>query len=200
MNIRQITKADVPKIVRTMVDSFLQEDLYVYFVQDEQRRICFLEKFMLFRLKFGMKYGTVLVTDDCQGVAVFLPPERQMKPLDLILLGGAGALMKCSAEERKRIMDFNTYSDQAQNACIAVPHWHLSPICVSKDYQGKGYGGALLMYGFAHVVCGNAPCFLETQSNSNEQFYLKRGFETQTKSTVPNSSIPHITMIRSAGV
>lgn len=194
--IRLITKQDVPKVVRTMADSFQQEDLYTYFLPDEGQRAAFLEKFMLFRLKFGMKYGTVLVTDDCQGVAVFLPPENKMKPKDLLLLGGASAMMSCDKEARQRIMNFNNYADEACAACIQAPHWHISPICVSPAFQGKGYGSALMAYGNEHVITPGTPCFLETQSAKNEGFYIKFGFVKQSSTTVPNSTLPHITMVR----
>lgn len=195
MTIRPIEKGDVPKAVRTMADSFQDEALYVYFIPDAQRRARFLERFMRFRLKFGMKYGTVLVTDDCAGVAVFLPPGNRMKPADLLLLGGMAALLRCSAPERKRIMAFNDYADRVCADCIRTPHWHLSPICVAPQSQGKGYGGALLAQGLETVAAG-APCFLETQSEKNEGFYARYGFVTRAAAPIPGSAIPHIAMVK----
>lgn len=142
-----------------------------------------------------MKYGTVLVTDDCQGVALFIPPKAEMKPKDLIFLGGAAAMMKCSGEDRDRIMAFNNYADQVFADSVTVPHWRISPICVSTKFQGKGYGSALLKKGLETVV-KNDPCFLETQSKDNEGYYAKFGFTTVSDSVIPGTGIPHIAMVK----
>ena len=46
--------------VSTMVRAFANDGLYRYFIPEDGNRGRFLEKFMTFRLRYGLKYGTVL--------------------------------------------------------------------------------------------------------------------------------------------
>lgn len=195
MKIRSLSKNDISKVVETMVSGFSNDDLYKYFIPDDHERKKFLKQFMKFRLKFGEKNGEAYVTDDCNGIAIWITPYHEMAPKDLIFLGGFTALLKCRPEERKRIMDFNNYSSKIMKSCIQQPYWHLSPICVSHDFQGKGYGKALLTYGLNRIEEDSKQCFLETQSLKNKIIYEKYKFKCISSTQVEGTNINHFGMI-----
>lgn len=57
------------------------------------------------------------------------------------------------------------------------PHWHLGPIAVLPDSQGKGVGTAM-MTAFCDMVDGDGiAAYLETDKDVNVGFYKKFGFE-----------------------
>lgn len=182
-----------------MADALEKDPLYGCFIPDEEKRKAFLNGFMTFRVKYGRRAGKVFVTDDCMGVAIWLRPGRKMSPLDVLLCGGFGAMKACSKEERDRLMGFNDYADKVGEEHCSGPCWHLSPICVAPESQGKGRGTALLEHGFAFMAKEDPkPCYLETQTERNRDFYAKRGFRTVVETTVPATDIPHFGMVREA--
>ncbi|WP_042276475.1 GNAT family N-acetyltransferase [[Clostridium] dakarense] len=195
MRIRPISQDDIPKVVETMVSSFMKDELYSYFIAENDKREKVLRLFMKFRLKFGIKNGIVKVTDDCNGVAIWISPNAKMKPTDLIFLGGITALLTCNSNERKRILSFNNYSEQIVETCVQQPYWYLSPICVSEEFQGKGYGKSLILDGLKDINLSEAPCFLETQSDKNKSIYEKFKFECVSATNVPEAYIMNYGMI-----
>lgn len=200
MVLRPIQKEDRPQVLETMCAAFQDDVLYACFFPDAERRRRFLKRFMAFRLKFGIQNGVVTVTDDCAGVAIWLRPGTVMKPADLILKGGLGALLlHGNSEERKRVISFNNWTEQIQKQVISAPFWHLSPICVLPSAQGCGLGGELMRTGLVMVSESGFPCYLETQSESNKTFYEHFGFVCEDESPVPNATLSSYAMQRKEG-
>lgn len=191
-------KRDINTITELMCNSFKEDPLYTYFVPECEARLKFLRDFMKFRLKYGMKYGEVYVTKDCKGVVIWLPPNCEMKFKDVVMLGGFTAMLKCGSKAMKRIMDFNNYADKITGEVISDPHWHISPIAVSPEYQGRGYAKELILHKLSQIDQKCQLCSLETQSEKNETIYKKYGFETASITNIPDTQIRHIAMIRSA--
>lgn len=194
MEIRSFAPQDFDAVVSTMTEAFAEDALYRYFVEDKAQRQRFLTKFMAFRLRYGLAFGTVLVTDDCQGVAIWLAPGHAMTPWDLLRFGGMKAMMSCSKESRKRLMGFNNFADERMAAAAPARRWHLSPICVAPACQRKGYGQALVVRGQELMGSEGSPCCLETQSEGAVKFYEACGFRTLSRDTVPGSELSHTVM------
>ena len=169
--VRSFAKNDTDRVVSAMAGAFADDALYRYFIPEDEARERFLKKFMAFRLRYGLKYGTVLVADEGAGVAVFLAPGHQMGPKDLLLCGGLSAMLPCTKAQRERIMGFNDFAGAIAAPAAEQPCWHLSPICVEPGSQGKGLGKALVVHGLAQIQAVSQPCYLETQSEKNAAFY-----------------------------
>ena len=56
-------------------------------------------------------------------------------------------------------------------------HWHLGPVGVLPTHQGKGIGTKLLSRFCQEVDACLSPAYLETDSDKNERFYKRFGFE-----------------------
>ena len=147
--IRAFQKSDTEKVVSVMSDAFADDALYRYFVEDEAERKAFLKPFMAFRLRYGRKYGKVLVSGGGEGMAVFLAPGHQMSRADLLLCGGLAAMLPRTKAQRESIMGFNSFADELAAKAVKQPCWHLSPICVAPDSQIKGVGKALVARGLS---------------------------------------------------
>ena len=186
---------DRARVVSTMSKAFADDDLYRYFIPEDGVRERFLRGFMAFRLRYGLKYGTVLVAGEGAGVAVFLAPGHQMSPKDLLLCGGLRAMLPCTKAQRERIMGFNSFADAMAARWAEKPCWHLSPICVEPPSQGKGIGKALVSYGLAQMQPSGQPCYLETQSEKNAEFYRACGFRTISRTPVPGTGMEHWGML-----
>lgn len=191
-DIRAFQKSDTARVVSTMAAAFANDALYRYFIPEDAARQSFLKTFMAFRLRYGLKYGTVLVANEGEGVAIFLASGHQMNPTDLLLCGGLRAMLPCTKEERDRIMGFNSFADELAAKAVQQPCWHLSPICVTPAAQGKGVGKALMTQGLSQL---RQPCYLETQSSQNVPFYESCGFREIFHTPVPGTDMSHWGML-----
>jgi ribosomal protein S18 acetylase RimI-like enzyme len=64
------------------------------------------------------------------------------------------------------------------------PHWHIGPIGVHPEHQGRGVGQALI-HSFLQTVDGQRrPAFLETDVDRNVSLYEKFGFEVTSRQLV----------------
>ena len=57
------------------------------------------------------------------------------------------------------------------------PHWYLVAVARCAECQGQGLGSALVEVGTSRADEAGVPCYLETGTQSNIDFYTKRGFE-----------------------
>ncbi|HMT04460.1 MAG TPA: GNAT family N-acetyltransferase [Solirubrobacterales bacterium] len=57
------------------------------------------------------------------------------------------------------------------------PHWYLSVLSVSPEFQHQGYGSRLLKPGLQAADRDGLGCWLETQRESNIPFYARFGFQ-----------------------
>lgn len=193
--VRPFEKNDTDRVVSAMAGAFADDALYRYFIPEDEARERFLRKFMAFRLRYGLKYGTVLVAGGGAGAAIFLAPGHQMGPKDLLLYGGLSAMLPCTKAQRERIMGFNDFADAIAAPAAERPCWHLSPICVEPSSQGKGLGKALVAYGLAQIQAVSQPCYLETQSEKNVAFYQACGFRVVSRTPVPGTGLDHWGML-----
>lgn len=195
MTIREYRPEDFDKVLAVMCDAFSKDRLYEYFIEDPAQRQKFLNTFMRFRLKFGVKKGKVFVTDDVEGAIILIKPNQSMSMVDLIRYGGMKAMLSCSSAQRKRIMAFNTFADAQAAQHMKQPYWHISPMCVSSQKQGQGYGSALLDHGLHFITSEPYPCYLETQDPKNILFYQAHGFQALSDVPVPDSDLRNYSML-----
>lgn len=78
---------------------------------------------------------------------------------------------------------------------ISQPFWHLSPIAVYPECQGKGYGSELLKSSMEMIKNENGSCYIETQSEKNCEFYKKFGFVLKGKTPLEGSEIVNYSMV-----
>jgi predicted N-acetyltransferase YhbS len=63
-------------------------------------------------------------------------------------------------------------------------HWHLGPVSVERDLQGKGAGSALLKAFCDRTDSAGVLAYLETYKSENLRLYERFGFEAVTEDDV----------------
>ena len=79
---------------------------------------------------------------------------------------------------------------------LKQPHWHLGPVAVDVDMQGRGIGSALMKEYCSRIDRLHVAGYLETDKPANVTFYERFGFETIGSAQVLN--VPNWFMKRSA--
>jgi ribosomal protein S18 acetylase RimI-like enzyme len=64
------------------------------------------------------------------------------------------------------------------------PHWHIDPIGVSPEMQGKGIGSKLLTFFCDYIDKDNAAAYHETDMEQNVRLYKKFGYEVVDTETI----------------
>lgn len=193
MKIRKMEKQEFKQVLDTMISGFFDDPVYEYLFPDGKKRKRFLYRFLKMRLKYSMRYGEISVTDDLKGLCIWLPPHDMMTVKDMIRFGAIGIFLMCNAKEKDKLFDMISFMSQVSDGVIEQPYWYLSPICVAKEYQRRGYGKALLEYSIEKYA-NRGTLFLETQSEKNRMIYEKYGFSLLKQAMILNTKIPHFMM------
>ncbi len=109
--------------MQTLVAAFRDDPLYAYFISDPDKRVEFLKRFMLFRLRYGMKYGQVYCLPDAKGICIWLPPEASMSFWDVVSLGGFGAMVRQGSKVMNTVMSYNKSCDELIQTHAPGRHW-----------------------------------------------------------------------------
>lgn len=64
------------------------------------------------------------------------------------------------------------------------PHWHIGPIGVRPQLQGRGVGKALLKMFLTRIDDVGSPAFLETDVDRNVEFYETLGFAVTSREDI----------------
>jgi len=126
-----------------------------------------------FWLAGALRLGAVRVTQNCEAVAVWYPPDgwidtaaelSELAHLAVDLLGDhAGTFLAgCALLEKNH---------------PRAPHYYLSLLGVHDRQRGKGIGQALLAENMAHIESLGLPVYLESTNRVNAGFYRSFGFE-----------------------
>lgn len=67
---------------------------------------------------------------------------------------------------------------------LPEPHWHLGPVGIERELQGRGIGSLLLRHFCALVDAERQAAWLETDKEVNVPFYRKFGFEVVAEEPV----------------
>lgn len=196
MTIRPLEKYETDAAAQTLAAAFAQDPLYQYFVEDVEKRHRFLERFMKFRIRYGLKKGMVLTTDDLKGVAICTPPQAVMSFGDVVMQGGFSAMASAGKQTMDRLMAFNKLDEEWQKEYVPGSHWSIGPLGVEPKKQGQGYGAALLKRILEHLDKNNASGVLLTQTRNNEALYQKYGFGTVHTQQMGKTEIENILMLR----
>ncbi len=83
-------------------------------------------------------------------------------------------LMSCGVRGTGRLLaQFGAWSKRD----LKEPHWHLGPVGIERELQGRGIGSRLLRAFCDHMDAEHSAAWLETDKARNVTFYKKFGFE-----------------------
>jgi ribosomal protein S18 acetylase RimI-like enzyme len=160
----------------TLADAFHDDPLLHILAPDERRRAQVGRWFFGVTVDYGMRWGRVWVAEDVAAVAVWLPPGSTWLARRSLRVGMAAFPLRVGVRPMLRVMRTAPALERLHRS-VAEPHWYLMAIGTRASRQGVGLGGALLAAGTSRADADGVPCYLETSTEQNVEFYARRGFE-----------------------
>lgn len=161
----------------TLTEAFWDDPLLQIVAPDERKRRTSAPWFMGRFVEYGLRWGEVWGNDDASAVAVWLPPESGAMTMGRMLWVGIGALpLKVGVGGSVRFLKAMSAAEPFHKT-VRGPHWYLVAIGTRRVRQGQGLGSALVEVGTSRADAAGVPCYLETGTQGNVDFYAKRGFE-----------------------
>ena len=189
----KIQKIDLNNAVNVLTDAFSEESMWKEVFNDEVKNRVLTEVMV----RFCLKYGNVLSTsENLEGVMAITPHDKDMTALRVIRSGGFFLSMKIANESKKLKVLSNTI-EEAKKSLDLDPYIHLLIMGVSREFQGKGFGGKLIRAVIEKSETERKPIYLETQKEENVSLYEKYGFSVKKKINLPEPlNLPMWLMVR----
>jgi hypothetical protein len=170
--------SDKSRILEILMLAFEQNQSVNYIVKQDEVRLIRIRHLMKYALKICSAYGKVLVSEDGNGCALVLFPDKKRFSLrsmvwDIELVFrviGLANILKVMRRE-----------NQIKSHHPSGPFYYLWFIGVHPVHKGLGTGSTLLDEIIADAKAMDRPIYLETSTLKNLPWYKKFGFEVYDK-------------------
>ena len=171
---RAATPDDLDAMTETLVLAFTEDPIWGGWAFPDRSRSAGLRRaFFRFWLEGALRHGAVRVTEGCEAVASWYPPEgseyteeeeRTLASMSAALLGDGAALLldTCALIEDERPR--------------TPPAYYLSMLGTHDAHRGRGLGMDLLRESLARLDARGMPAYLESTNPRNNARYGTVGF------------------------
>lgn len=195
VEVRDLGAAHLEAAARIIGRGMRDNPLHVrVFGPDDERRERILAGFFLAVLKQYLTRGAVLGAFDAEqlvGVCAMLQPGRCQPTLGEKLRLIPGVIRAAP----KALLPLLGWTAEWGRRDPGRAHWHLGPVAVDRELQGRGIGTAMVAEFCRRVDALGAVAYLETDKAKNVTFYERHDFETKAQMMV--IGVPNWFMIRS---
>ncbi len=191
----KLQRKDIKKAANVLANAFYDDPIYNKMDMDEDKRRIISE----LMIRFSFRYGNLVSTsENLEGVMAITPHDKPMTFLRIIRSGAFFISMKL-ASLRKMMGAVEKAMEEEKKNLNIEPYIYLFTIGVSREFQGKGFGGKLLRAVIEKADTERKPMYLETQNEKNVSLYEKYGFYVTKKIDLPEPlNLPMWLMVRDA--
>jgi GNAT superfamily N-acetyltransferase len=177
MSIQRLDARHSDAAADTLSEAFFDDPLLQIVSPDEATRRRWGPWFMSLTVQYGLRWGEVWGTDNTSAVAVWVPPGSGEVGLGRMLRVGLAKMpFRLGIGGSRRFMQALSATEPFHKS-VDGPHWYLVAVGARSGCQGQGMGSELVEVGTSRADAAGVPCYLETGTQSNVDFYAKRGFE-----------------------
>jgi GNAT superfamily N-acetyltransferase len=176
MNIRLAVEADRPAIVETVVEAFVNDPAFRFFFGADEGYTAKASAFVGYLFDKRIVHNTVWVTEECEAVALWSPPDHMFTDDHRMLTKELYANMQfVVGSEAARNLEI--YDSMVEAALPDEPHWYLGILAAHPTRAETGSGRAVMEAGLAHVRSNNGLAVLETTNARNPDYYRRNGWK-----------------------
>ena len=154
--------------------------------QDARRGEAFHGFFRLLLADLASQHGEIYATEDLKAAALCFPPGNASIPLSTQLRIGM-RFGTITGWTNLPLRAFGLNRMEARHP--GQPHVFLQTIGVDPEFQGMGYGSALLKALTRQWDAQGIPAYLETSREANLGFYEKHGFRVISSASLPRGPV-----------
>lgn len=170
---RQANHNDRERIVDILAASFNDNKSVNYIIKQDRKRIGRLKGLMRYSFDVCQLFGDVFITNDDNGCALILKPDRKKISLQSLLLDAKLVASVLGVENIKKASARETIISKTHPKGLLYYLWFIS---VDPGEQNKGIGSELLRNVIAEGEKENRVMCLETSTEKNIPWYKKFGF------------------------
>jgi GNAT superfamily N-acetyltransferase len=201
--ISQSVLLDEPQVgtaVSVLTRAFMTGDpVKTYLFPGENERLEMMDWMFNVVVRYTLQHGKVYTTPDVSGVACWLPPgQTELKYFSLLRLAGMPPMTAVfmGPDALRNALDSLMMVEKRHKKLMPKKHWYLWLLGVDPDQQEQGIGSALMEPALSAADRDGFPCYLETQTEENVEYYRGHGFEVAHQEALPNQGPPIWFMVR----
>jgi GNAT superfamily N-acetyltransferase len=187
-DIRQLGGDDVLRITKALARAFEDDPVMSWIFRDDSERLARLEKaFALFLRKIWLPQEECYATDQLFGAALWLPPGKWHLGVgeQLRLLP---SMFSVTGRNLPRLMSVLNLIEKKHPK--EPPHYYLAVLGVEPEFQGRGFGGALMQPVLTRCDREGIPAYLESSKRRNVVLYERHGFRVVEELRLPKDGPP----------
>jgi ribosomal protein S18 acetylase RimI-like enzyme len=183
-DIQKLREEHVPQVLDAVARAFYDDPLMSWVVpRDSRRKKRLLAGFGLFLRRIWLPQGECYTTDRLAGGSFWLPPGTWHIPVreQLRLLP---ATIRAFGRDFSRLARILAAVDAKHPR---APHYYLPVVGVAPEWQGRGFGAALLRPVLERCDREHMPAYLEASTPRNRALYERCGFGVKEELSVGGS-------------
>jgi GNAT superfamily N-acetyltransferase len=180
--VRKADARDRDLVTDVLTDSFFDDPVTDWIIPDRARRPAVAPRMFAIYFDLFLPHGETYVAADGDGVALWLPPGREMVPADAIEDFGHD-LERALGAEAGRLFELGEFFDAH---APSAPHWHLQLLGTRTEKQGRGIGSTLLEHFLPGADRRGEAAYLEATTPGSRALYERHGFVCQGELTLPD--------------
>ncbi|HEY8618440.1 GNAT family N-acetyltransferase [Phenylobacterium sp.] len=186
MDVRIAQPAEQAAVLDTLTLAFATDPVTRYWWPGASDYLRWWPQVLLAQGERGFEAGSVHVTPDYEGAAMWLPPGVTADPARMAALDMPG-----TADDERIAGKLREAMEQHHPA---TPHWYLWTLGVDPRRQGRGLGSVLLRHALARIDADGAEAYLEASNPALVPFYERHGFEVA--GLIEVEDVPRLTPMR----
>ncbi len=187
-DIRKLAAEDVPRIARALSRAFEDDPVMSWIFRDDSERLATLERsFALYLRRIWLPQEECYAADRLFGAALWMPPGKwHLGPMAQLRL--VPSMISVLGRNLPRLMRVLNLIEK--NHPKDPRHYYLAVLGIEPEYQGRGFGGALVQPVLTCCDREGVPAYLESSKRRNVVLYERHGFKVVEELRLPQDGPP----------
>jgi GNAT superfamily N-acetyltransferase len=187
-DIRKVTGDDVATLARALARAFEDDPVMSWIFRDDSERLGRLERsFGLFLRRIWLPHQECYAVDRLFGAALWLPPDKwHLGVADQLRL--LPSMISVAGRNLPRL--FAVLNMIEKKHPKSRSHYYLAVLGVEPEFQGRGFGGALIQPVLTRCDRDRIPAYLESSKRRNVVLYERHGFHVVEELKLPKDGPP----------
>lgn len=186
LGIRQATASDTAVVTATISAAFFDDPVTCWLLPDVERRREIIQSMFALYAGAYLPHGETYLTDDGNGVAVWLAPHTQLLTPEQEEAFGQ-ALAELAGPDVDRVFRLEETFAQYHPE---EPLYYCQFLATVPAFQGRGIGSAFLEGMLQRADREGMPAYHEATTLRNRALYERHGYVNQGEFTLPDGGPP----------